>query len=271
MSFRDIEDNWLHKQSGEARASSQSRRLQSVEHESFNALAKKLTQLESFTNTLLAAVKHNSVSGRARRSSSSHANARESQSLQSLILQAGECARETKRLFDLFLQDTDTSEVRLQRQVAKLRKDFKRQKAALEEAVELALEKEKKRQRTELREAEEQRERELQVERQLVSAAVSVQAEDLLAREEEIEKLHVTAAQVGGLFKELAVMVDEQQEDVDRIDVAVHSAHEQTDRGLAQLDKATRRLKMVNKRTLYCFLLLLVAAVIAIAVLANKH
>ena len=277
MSFRDIEDNWLHQQgSSQTRTEEERQRLhpsQSIDFEAFNTLAKHLTEMESFTNSILASVRYNSTSGQARfhpsTLSTAEANARESQSLQSLLLQAGDCARETNRLFDAFV--SGSSQVRMQRQVAKLRKDYKRQRLALEEAMQLALEKERKRQERELKVVEEEREKERALEKELVTAAVSVHAEDLLAREQEIRKLHVTAAQVGGLFKELAGMVDEQQENVERIDVAVTRAHEQTDRGLEQLDKATRRMRMVNKRTLYCFLFLLVAAVTAIALLARKH
>jgi len=92
--------------------------------------------------------------------------------------------------------------------------------------------------------------------------------EELRARKEEIIQIERDVVEVAEMFKDLHVLVGEQQEHIDNIESNVESAREHTHQGHEELIQAEQYQKKARRKQ--CCILFIVLAVVGIIVLVLK-
>jgi len=86
-------------------------------------------------------------------------------------------------------------------------------------------------------------------------------------RHVEIQRLETTITQLGQLFNEMAILIEEQQDTIDHAALQAEATHRDLERGGQKVDEATELARSARRKRWWCFFLsLLIIAVLAIAI-----
>ena len=110
------------------------------------------------------------------------------------------------------------------------------------------------------------------IQQQLVQQELDVNEALIQERKEEMEKVHGNIAHINDIFKDLAMMTEDQGEQIETIRGDLQVAADKTKSGNKELDKASSYQKASTKKLMFCVFVLMVGiAVVVLVTLITKN
>jgi len=103
----------------------------------------------------------------------------------------------------------------------------------------------------------------------LMQDTIMFNREDTILREKELQNLHTNVVQVNSMFRDLAVLVEEQTEDINDIESNILNVAETTDAALAELVKSNLNKRKISP--IACWLLIILVVVALVIVFVKRH